>query len=132
MQKQPKRRDGPLYIHGVPRRKKETVQKGLQKVYGVGPTRARLACQRTGILGKTLRGQRERDHVVRRERWMGNHLMMRSDRRRSETNRIQKRINRGTYRGVRMRLGLPVRGQRTSTNATTARRLNPGRGKVKR
>jgi len=37
----------------------------------------------------------------------------------------------GAYRGIRMRMGLPVRGQRTKTNAYTARKLNIHRGKVK-
>lgn len=121
--KKPNRRV-PQYVRGVPRRPLRTVEKGLRKVYGVGRGKAsevRKACgRRKGVKV----GNREKEEIQVRENWRRENVECGSDRRRKEYESRNRHMKLGTVRGINRRRGLPVRGQRTSTNGKTARRLN--------
>ena len=91
---------------------------GLTAIFGIGRTRARKICEATGIAYskkvKDLTDQeleRIRDQVTR--------LTIEGDLRRETTMNIKRMMDIGCYRGFRHRRGLPVRGQRTRTNART-------------
>jgi len=100
----------------VPDRKHAWV--ALTSIYGVGPTRARAICEaagvKTDVLVKDL-GEADLD-ALRAE--IGKYPVE-GDLRREITMNIKRLMDLGTYRGIRHRRGLPVRGQRTSTNART-------------
>ncbi|MBI0419603.1 MAG: 30S ribosomal protein S13 [Nitrosospira sp.] len=90
----------------------------LTAIYGIGRTRARQICTATGInvsvkLKNVTDSQLEklRDHVAK--------FMVEGDLRREVSMNIKRLTDLGCYRGLRHRRGLPVRGQRTRTNART-------------
>lgn len=119
------------YIQGVARQGNKLRVQELQKIYGIGPHLARQACHACGILLSTRTGQLQNDQVRTLEKYLESEATTGSDRKKVEYENIHRYMSRGTYRGIRMRVGLPVRGQRTKTNAYTARKLNSNRGKVK-
>jgi small subunit ribosomal protein S13 len=123
------KRSYPQYVRGVPRRPGRTVEKALQKVYGVGRNKAKEICQACGRRPKVMAGNLESRHAQRMEKWMIDKVFCSAERRRMEFESIQRHLKLGTVRGMNLRRGLPVRGQRTSTNGRTARRLNKQRGK---
>ena len=90
----------------------------LTAIYGIGRTRARQICTATGInvsvkIKDVTDSQLEklRDHVAK--------FMVEGDLRREVSMNIKRLTDLGCYRGLRHRRGLPVRGQRTRTNART-------------
>ncbi|MDO4696575.1 MAG: 30S ribosomal protein S13 [Neisseria sp.] len=91
---------------------------GLQAIYGIGATRAKLICEAAGVVPSTKvkdldESQLEalREQVARYE--------VEGDLRREVTMSIKRLMDMGCYRGFRHRRGLPCRGQRTRTNART-------------
>ena len=118
----------PHYVRGVPRRPRRTVEKALQKVYGVGRRTAKQVGRACGRRPRVRVGNRDRKQVQLREGWRRENVRCSSDRRRVEYEAVSRHLKLGTVRGINMRRGLPVRGQRTSTNGMTARRLNKQRG----
>lgn len=126
----PKRRKHhyPHYIRGVPRRAGRTREKGLREIYGVGKEKASEVRKATGVSPFVRVGNLKPYQVQLIEAWVSENLRCSSDRRRREDRSLQRHLKLGTVRGMNMRRGLPVRGQRTSTNGMTARRLNKQRG----
>lgn len=89
---------------------------GLQAIYGIGPTRAKLICEVAGVEPSTKikdlveeQLKKVRDAVAT--------FMVEGDLRRDVSMNIKRKIDLACYQGVRHRHGLPVRGQRTKTNA---------------
>lgn len=74
-------------------------------------------------------GNLEANQVQLMEAWRMENRVCGSDRRRVEFDARSRDLKLGTVRGMNLRRGLPVRGQRTSTNGMTARRLNKQRGR---
>ena len=126
--KEKPKRNVPQYVRGVPLRPLRTVEKALRKVYGVGRVKANELCKACGRRPSVKVGNLEVEHVQLMERWRTENVVCASDRRRLEYEAISRHLKLGTVRGMKMRRGLPVRGQRTSTNGITARRLNSQRG----
>ena len=98
----------------------------LQAIYGIGPTRAKAICASTGVKPsakiKDLSDSemdKLREHVAK--------FAVEGDLRRETTMSIKRLMDLGCYRGVRHRKGLPVRGQRTRTNARTRKGPKKGR-----
>ena len=83
----------------------------LRSIYGIGPTRARMICEAAGV---------KPDVKVRdlTEAELDKHTVE-GDLRREVSMNIKRLMDLGCYRGIRHRRGLPVRGQRTKTNART-------------
>ena len=90
----------------------------LTSIYGIGPTRARAICQAANIQPQTkVRDLTEAElDSLRTE--VGR-FPVEGDLRREVTLNIKRLMDLGAYRGLRHRRGLPVRGQRTKTNART-------------
>lgn len=108
-------------IAGVDLPRDKRVEIGLTYIYGIGLTRAKAVIKATGVNPDTrvkdltdaevatLRGNIEANYQIE------------GDLRRWESMNVKRLIDIGTYRGRRHRMGLPVRGQRTRTNARTRR-----------
>ena len=91
---------------------------GLTAIYGIGRTRARKICEACGIdYSKKVKDLTDADLEKIREQ-VGQFLIE-GDLRRETTMNIKRLMDIGCYRGFRHRRGLPMRGQRTRTNART-------------
>ncbi|MDJ0880848.1 MAG: 30S ribosomal protein S13 [Gammaproteobacteria bacterium] len=90
----------------------------LQSIYGIGKTRSAKICQSTGINPATKIRELSEDQLdaIRDE---VNNFSTEGDLRREVSMNIKRLMDLGTNRGIRHRRGLPVRGQRTKTNART-------------
>lgn len=106
-------------IEGVDLPRDKRVEIGLRYIYGIGPTRANEIIEATGIDPDIrVRDLTDSDISKMREHISGN-FTVEGDLRRQVQMNIKRLIEIGTYRGLRHRRGLPVRGQRTKTNART-------------
>jgi small subunit ribosomal protein S13 len=90
----------------------------LTAIYGVGRTRARQICGAVGIATSTKIQDLGEDTLEKIRTEIGR-IMVEGDLRREVSMNIKRLMDMGAYRGVRHRRGLPVRGQRTKTNART-------------
>lgn len=99
----------------IPREKRVVV--ALTYIYGVGPTRAAQTLAETDVDPDTRVRALTDDEVMRLRQHIENTYRVEGDLRREVANNIKRKIEIGSYQGVRHRLGLPVRGQRTHTNA---------------
>ena len=99
---------------------------GLTAIFGIGRTRARKICEATGIAySKKVKDLTDADLEKIREQ-VGK-FSVEGDLRREVTMSIKRLMDLGCYRGSRHRKGLPVRGQRTRTNARTRKGPKKGR-----
>lgn len=90
----------------------------LTSIYGVGPTTARKLCNATGIAPEAkVRDLSEPELEKLRNEISG--MTIEGDLRREISMNIKRLMDLGSYRGIRHRRGLPLRGQRTKTNART-------------
>ncbi len=90
----------------------------LTAIYGIGRPRARLICAQTGIAPQTkVKDLTEGD--AEKLRQAVSQFTIEGDLRREVSSNIKRLMDLGAYRGLRHRRGLPVRGQRTRTNART-------------
>ena len=98
-----------------------TTWAALQSIYGIGPERASEIC--TGVrLEPTRRASSLNEQEVQSIReYIDSHYKVEGDLRREVTTSIKRLTDLRCYRGIRHRKGLPVRGQRTSSNARTRR-----------
>ena len=91
---------------------------GLTAIFGIGRTRARKICEACGIVySKKVKDLTDADHEKIRDQIA--QLTIEGDLRRETTMNIKRLMDIGCYRGFRHRRGLPLRGQRTRTNART-------------
>ena len=90
----------------------------LQSIYGIGPTRASEILANAGV-EESARLKDLDESVVDKIRAEVAKFTVEGDLRREVSMNIKRLIDLGTYRGLRQRRGLPVRGQRTKTNART-------------
>ena len=90
----------------------------LTAIYGIGRTRAQKICDAAGI-NRTVKIKELTDGEMDRLRDEVGKFSVEGDLRRETTMNIKRLMDLGCYRGVRHRRGLPVRGQRTRTNART-------------
>ena len=88
-------------------------------MYGVGPKTARDLCHKAGIDGDTRARELSEDEVARLAALLDKDYTVEGQLRRQVAQNITRLRDIGCYRGVRHRRGLPVRGQRTRTNART-------------
>jgi small subunit ribosomal protein S13 len=103
----------------LPRDKR--VEIGLTYIYGIGLTRSKQVLAKTGVNPDTrVKDLSDAEVASLRETVEGDY-QIEGDLRRWESMNIKRLMDIGTYRGRRHRLGLPVRGQRTRTNARTRR-----------
>lgn len=106
-------------IAGVDIPRDKPVEISLTYIYGVGRSRALEAVQKTGIkLGTRVRDLTD-EEVVKLRGFIDANYKVEGDLRREVSQNIKRLTEIGCYRGLRHRQGLPVRGQRTHTNART-------------
>lgn len=90
----------------------------LRAIYGIGPTRAQRICEATGILPSTKIKDLQEEELEKLRTEVAKYNVE-GDLRRETAMNIKRLMDLGCYRGIRHRRGLPVRGQRTQTNART-------------
>jgi small subunit ribosomal protein S13 len=106
-------------IAGVDLPRDKRLEIGLTYIYGIGLTRAQRVCAETGVDPSTRIRQLTDDEVTRIRRFIEANFEVEGDLRREVQQNIKRKIEIGSYQGIRHRRGLPVRGQRTHTNART-------------
>ena len=106
-------------IVGVDLPREKRVEIGLTYIFGVGRSRAQQALAATGIDPNIrVRDLSEADVIALRD-YIEAHFQTEGDLRREVQADIRRKVEIGSYQGIRHRRGLPVRGQRTHTNART-------------
>lgn len=108
-------------IAGVEIPRDKRVQFSLPYVYGIGRTRAQQVLDRANVDPDTFVRDLTDDEVARIRAIVEGEYLVEGDLRRDVRQNIQRLIEINCYRGLRHRRGLPVRGQRTKTNARTRR-----------
>jgi len=106
-------------IEGVDLPRDKRVEIGLRYIYGVGPTRANEIIESTGVDPDTRVRDLSDNDISKMRDYISSNYTVEGDLRRQVQMNIKRLIEIGTYRGLRHRRGLPVRGQRTKTNART-------------
>ena len=101
----------------LPRNKR--VEAGLQYINGIGPARARQALTQTGIGADTRVRDLTDEEVSKLTAYISSTYKVEGDLRREVTANIKRLMDINCYRGLRHKRSLPVRGQRTHTNART-------------
>ena len=108
-------------ISGVDLPKNKRVEIGLTYVYGIGRKSAEIILKETGVNPDTRVKDLSEDDVAKLREYIDHNLMVEGDLRRNVALNIKRLVEISCYRGVRHRKGLPVRGQRTKTNARTCK-----------
>ncbi len=117
-------------IAGVDLPREKIIEISLQYIYGIGKTTAKKICAKAEV-GPATRTKDLTDDEVRRLREVIEQAhKVEGDLRREISLNIKRLMDLGCYRGLRHRKGLPVRGQRTHTNART--RKGPKRGLIRK
>jgi small subunit ribosomal protein S13 len=106
-------------ISGVDIPREKRLEISLTYIYGIGRTTAQQVCEATGIDADTRVRDLTDEEVVRLRSWIDANLKVEGDLRRDVSQDIKRKMEIGSYQGIRHRRGLPVRGQRTHTNART-------------
>ena len=97
----------------------ERIEAALTYIYGIGQPTATKICKETGVDPDIRVKDLSEDDVAKLREYIDKHLIVEGDKRREVQLNIKRLIEVGCYRGTRHRRGLPVRGQRTKTNART-------------
>ena len=108
-------------IAGVDIPREKQIFFSLRYIYGIGPTKAAQVLAQTNIASDTKVRDLTDDEIVRLRAVIEGEHVVEGDLRREVRQNIQRLIEINCYRGYRHRRGLPVRGQRTKTNARTRR-----------
>jgi small subunit ribosomal protein S13 len=106
-------------IAGVDIPREKRLEIALTYIYGIGPTTARQLCAATGINPDTRVRELTEDEVGQLRTAIDAGVKVEGDLRREVAQNIKRKMEIGCYQGLRHRRGLPVRGQRTQTNART-------------
>ena len=106
-------------IAGVDLPREKRVEIGLTYIFGIGLTTSQQILRETGIKVDTRVRNLTEEEVVRLREYIDRNLKVEGDLRREVSQNIKRLMEIGCYRGLRHRRGLPVRGQRTHTNART-------------
>ena len=106
-------------ISGVDLPREKRLEIALTYVYGIGRTRATETLAATGVSGDTRVHALGEDDLAKLREWIDANYQVEGDLRREVAADIRRKIEIGSYQGIRHRRGLPVHGQRTKTNART-------------
>ncbi|MDR2196471.1 MAG: 30S ribosomal protein S13 [Coriobacteriales bacterium] len=106
-------------IAGVDLPREKRVEIGLTYIYGIGLTTAQKILSETDVNPDTRVKDLTEEETVRLRDYIDKNLQIEGDLRREVSQNVKRLMEIGSYRGLRHRKGLPVRGQRTHTNART-------------
>jgi small subunit ribosomal protein S13 len=106
-------------LSGVDLPREKRLEIALTYVYGIGRTRATETLVATGVSGDTRVHALTEDDLQKLREWIDANYQVEGDLRREVAADIRRKIEIGSYQGIRHRRGLPVHGQRTKTNART-------------
>jgi small subunit ribosomal protein S13 len=106
-------------IAGVDLPRDKRLDIALTYIYGIGRSTARDVCEKAGVAGDTSMRDITEGEVAKLREIIERDYTIEGDKRREVQTNIQRLVEIGTYRGMRHRRGLPVRGQRTRSNART-------------
>jgi small subunit ribosomal protein S13 len=118
-------------IAGVNLPTQKRLEVGLTYIYGIGPSAARKICKQLELDPDEKVRDLTDEEVTRLRAYIDGELQVEGDLRRDRAQAIKRLTEIGSYRGIRHRRGLPVRGQRTKTNARSRKgpKKTVGRGK---
>ncbi len=106
-------------ISGVDIPREKRLEISLTYIFGIGRTRSKEICDGVGISRDTRVRDLTEDEVAQLRTYVDNNLKVEGDLRREVAADIKRKVEIGSYEGLRHRRGLPVHGQRTRTNART-------------
>ena len=106
-------------IAGVDLPREKRVEIGLTYIYGIGLTTSRKILAETGVNPDTRTDDLTEEELAKLRDYIQNNLTVEGDLHREVSQNVKRLMEIGCYRGLRHRRGLPVRGQRTHTNART-------------
>ena len=106
-------------IAGVDLPRDKRLEIGVTYIFGIGLTRSHEICRDLGLNPDTKIKDLTEDEAAKIRRLIESNYQVEGDLRREVQQNIKRKIEIGSYQGVRHRRGLPVRGQRTHTNART-------------
>ncbi len=119
-------------IVGVDIPKEKRIEAALPYIYGIGPYLAKEVLKQANIDGNMRAKELTDEEIARLTTIIQNNYIVEGDLRREVHQNIKRMTDLGNYRGLRHRRGLPVRGQRTKTNARTRKGRKPVVGAKKR
>jgi small subunit ribosomal protein S13 len=122
-------------IAGVDIPREKRLEISLTYIFGIGRSTSQLICQQTELSPDTRVRDLTEEEVARLRSFIDANLKIEGDLRREIAGHIKRKIEIGTYQGIRHRRNLPVRGQRTRTNARTRKgpkRTVAGRKKARK
>lgn len=117
-------------IVGIDLPRQKRVEIGLQSIFGIGPTRAKVLMEKMAIDSRTRVNELTDEQANTLTNLIQNDYKVEGDLRREVTGNVKRLMEINCYRGIRHKRGLPVRGQRTHTNART--RKGPRRTAIKK
>jgi small subunit ribosomal protein S13 len=106
-------------IAGVDIPRDKRLQIALTYIFGIGSSIAVKICEATGVDGSTRVKDLTEEEILRIRAWIDTNVKTEGDLRREVSQDIKRKMEIGSHQGIRHRKGLPVRGQRTQTNART-------------
>ncbi|MDQ3386645.1 MAG: 30S ribosomal protein S13 [Actinomycetota bacterium] len=115
-------------VAGIDLPREKRVEVGLTYVFGVGRSTARKICVATEVDPNTKVRDLAEGEVAKIRTFIDENFEVEGDLRRENNQNIRRLIEIGSYRGIRHRRGLPVRGQRTKTNARSRKGPKPSIG----
>ena len=115
-------------VAGVDLPREKRVEVGLTYVFGIGRSMARKILKETGVDPDTKVRDLAEGEVGKIRAYVEENVEVEGDLRREVNQNIRRLIDIGSYRGIRHRRGLPVRGQRTKTNARQRKGPKPSIG----
>lgn len=115
-------------IAGVDLPRSKRIEVALTYIYGIGPTKAAQIVQAADVDPETRVVDLDESQVIRLRELIDKNHMVEGDLRRDISFNIKRKMDLGSYEGLRHRRGLPVRGQRTRTNARSRKGHRPSIG----
>jgi small subunit ribosomal protein S13 len=106
-------------IAGVDIPREKRLEISLTYIFGIGRSTAQLVCDQSDLSRDTRVRDLTEDEVAKLRSWIDSNLKVEGDLRREVSANIKRKVEIGSYAGIRHRRGLPVHGQRTRTNART-------------
>lgn len=117
-------------VVGVDLPRDKRIEAGIQAIFGIGATRAKEILAKSGVSPDRRVRDLTDEEVSKLSRTIENDYKVEGDLRREVTSNVKRLMDINCYRGIRHKRGLPVRGQRTHTNART--RKGPRRATIKK